>query len=996
MSIPLSVRIILLVLFTSGALVGGMLLTLYQLKVTDYELVVAERNVSELNRLSTELELTQQQRVLGLEAFAARLLTDDGELRSNRALQTLLQQPSVAKDLFPDGLLVFDANATAIAESQFVQGRLGTNYADRPHFRRAEETKTSVISEPILGRVTGLPLLSYVQPILSDEGEILAYVGGTLDLANTPLLQEDSRTETESSTITLIIDPRHRLFVSMRKRFDKPEPLPEVGVDPLVDAAFSLTTAGRLVEYQQQQYLVASLQLKSPDWIVLRAVPYSEVIAPARASFRQFILIALILTLLVLVLGIWLARNLTKPIEEMTQRIDEMADDGRIDGGFNEAGNAEVQALARAMNRLAKEQKAAYLSLRKAERFLSNVLDSASEISIIATDPEGVITAFNKGAERMLGYDEADLVGKKTPAILHLDVEVEQRSAELSEELGRPVEGFRVFIEKPEQDGAEKHEWTYVHKDGRHIPVSLVVTTMRNDAGKITGYLGIAEDISERKRLDKMKNEFISTVSHELRTPLTSISGALGLLVGGSLGELPEKAQTLLAVAHRNSKRLTHLINDLLDIEKIAAGKLHFDMQVQHLMPFVEQVLESNRDYGSDRGITLALSASVPDVLIRVDSQRLTQVLANLLSNAIKFSPDQGKVTLTAETSDEKVIVSVIDNGPGIADSFRGRIFQRFAQADSSDTRAKDGTGLGLAISRELIEKMGGRIDFESTEGEGSRFFFELPLVQMHTETSNIATPTADIKAPRILVVEDDRDVANLLSMMLNTAGYHVDTVYNGCDALSSLQQTHYDLISLDLMLPDISGLEIIHLLREQPKTANLPIIVVSAKMEEGRLEINGDVSNIDWLAKPIDQHRLLDLVKEQILAKQHHHPRILHVEDDIDLHEVIYAMVGDRFDFKVAHTLKAARSALQQEWFDVVLLDIGLPDGSGWDLLPEIRARQPEAKVVILSGTNLTKQENKMIEAALLKSRLSVQQLLDGISLRINKTQSANEPIEE
>lgn len=495
-------------------------------------------------------------------------------------------------------------------------------------------------------------------------------------------------------------------------------------------------------------------------------------------------------------------------------------------------------------------QKLAEEERERIANLLGNVLAAATEVSIIATDAAGVITTFNRGAERLLGYAAKELIGQETPARFHLADEVMARGAELSALLGQPVQGFRVFVELPERSGAETHEWTYVHRDGRHIPVSLVVTTMRDESGRIIGYLGIAlditaskqaareldqfkstldrtldcvfmfdaetmkfiyfnegalrqvgytrqellamhpydikpeisaeqfhamtapllagerdaltfetlhrhkngqdipvevflqyfnhpgerahfaaivRDITERKRIDGMKNEFISTVSHELRTPLTSISGALGLIAGGALGDMPEKARQMIDIAHRNSLRLGFLINDLLDMEKLVAGKMQFNLQVQPLLPLIAQAIEANRAYGAPRRISIALQSALPDVQVRIDSERLMQVLANLLSNAIKFSFEDGTVEVGMALQENTLRVTVTDHGQGIPAAFRERIFQKFSQADASDTRQKGGTGLGLAISRELIQRMGGSIGFASEEGKGACFYFELP-----------------------------------------------------------------------------------------------------------------------------------------------------------------------------------------------------------------------------------------------------------------------------
>jgi signal transduction histidine kinase len=238
--------------------------------------------------------------------------------------------------------------------------------------------------------------------------------------------------------------------------------------------------------------------------------------------------------------------------------------------------------------------------------------------------------------------------------------------------------------------------------------------------------LAQARDMAEAG--SRSKSEFVSTVSHELRTPLTAIAGALGLIVGGAAGEVPAAMRPMLEIAHRNSLRLAHLIDDLLDMEKLAAGKLRIELKPHPLMPLIEQALTATQEYGKRLNVAFCITERVDALVVNVDGDRLHQVLANFLSNAAKFSPSGGQVEVAVRREGERVRVSVIDHGPGIAEEFRGRIFQKFSQADSSNTRQKGGTGLGLAISKELIERMHGTIGFDSEPGKGSCFFFELPV----------------------------------------------------------------------------------------------------------------------------------------------------------------------------------------------------------------------------------------------------------------------------
>jgi PAS domain S-box-containing protein len=366
--------------------------------------------------------------------------------------------------------------------------------------------------------------------------------------------------------------------------------------------------------------------------------------------------------------------------------------------------------------------------LQETNALKSAILDNTKHM-IVATDTNGIVTAFNKATELASGYQATDIIGKKTPIVWHDPREVTKRAEILSTELGFPVASdFDVFVRKASLRGSDENEWTFICENGARFPVSLTVTPIRNDNYEITGYLYVLEDITKRKEMERLKSEFISMVSHELRTPLTSIRGSLGLIVGAMSKDLPEKINQLLIIAHKNCERLITLINDILDIDKIAAGEMRFDMSPESLSALVQQAIEANHPYASKFHINIEATPIPSGVEINVDAGRFLQTVTNLLSNASKFSPEGGTVKVFTAENNGRIRLNIADTGPGIPEKYRCHIFEKFFQVDSSSTRARSGSGLGLHIAKAIIQQMKGEIGFDTATGKGTTFWIEFPL----------------------------------------------------------------------------------------------------------------------------------------------------------------------------------------------------------------------------------------------------------------------------
>lgn len=346
-----------------------------------------------------------------------------------------------------------------------------------------------------------------------------------------------------------------------------------------------------------------------------------------------------------------------------------------------------------------------------------NVLDNTVDI-VLMFDPETFHFFYvNNSAVKNFGFTRDQFM---LLTLLQISPEMTESS-------------YREFIAPLLNGGRHSlhYETSLKRSDGSTFPAEVSLQLIERQ-GEQRAFVSVVRDITERLKVDRMKNEFVSTVSHELRTPVTSIRGSLGLLSAGVVGKLPSKARQLVKIAEQNSERLIRLINDILDMEKMESGEMRFSFRNVALPGLLDSALAINQGYGEQFGVAFRLKQPIPDVEVRIDPDRIAQVLSNLLSNAAKFSSPGGIVYVEAIRDKSRMRIEVSDRGTGVPEEFHDKIFEKFSQADGSDRRRIGGTGLGLSIAKMIVEKHAGTIGFNTTVGEGTTFFFDLPVARHH------------------------------------------------------------------------------------------------------------------------------------------------------------------------------------------------------------------------------------------------------------------------
>jgi PAS domain S-box-containing protein len=606
------------------------------------------------------------------------------------------------------------------------------------------------------------------------------------------------------------------------------------------------------------------------------------------------------------------------------------------------------------------------------QAILNNVLEA-----IITIDMHGIVLSANAAAVSMFGYSLQEMLGKNVNQLMP-DAHARAHDGYIDAYLKTGIE--HVLGKGREVQGK--------HKSGTTFPMHLAVSDVRLPHTRY--FVGVCRDISEQKATEKLKNEFISIVIHELRTPLTSISASLGLLKGGIGGQLPDKARNLIDIAHNNAARLGRLINDILDIEKIEAGKMTFKRDMLSTNQLVQESLNANQGYADKYKVSLIFDPIIPDVTVVADHDRSLQVLANLISNACKFSSAQSQVLIAVKQTGKRLEICVTDYGCGIPPKFAPHVFDKFSQADSSTARSKEGTGLGLALSRQMAKQMGGDLSFTSTPNMQTQFCFSLPIAMPLQEEN-----TTDNDKARILIVEDDPDIARLLSLLLKEQGISSHIAYTAEQALVQLSQHYYAAMTLDLMLPGTDGTQLLAQLRQQARTKHLPVIVVSAISDKHQQDLTAAYAVLDVLPKPINEGLLMDTISRALNIKNPHHqrPRILHIEDDEDIASLFSTLLGTAFDYQSAPTLMQARACLMNYQPDLILLDLDLPDGSGTQFFDDLKAAGLSDRPVVIFSAQEDVPDTlfNRVSNYLVKSRTSNQALLDTLLHLTNNPQQTD-----
>ena len=566
--------------------------------------------------------------------------------------------------------------------------------------------------------------------------------------------------------------------------------------------------------------------------------------------------------------------------------------------------------------------------LQSLTRTSQTMLKSVGD-GIYGVDPTGRITFVNPSTVKMLEFTESDLIGTRAHDLFH---------APANDGTQYPYENCYIAEAIRQGSITTAEEDIYRRQDGRLIPVEVTASPLIRDSA-VEGAVVVFRDITQRREVDKMKSEFVSVVSHELRTPMTSIRGSLGLLSAGALGELSPAAARMVKIALESSERLTRLINDILDIERIETGTMPMELERTRCVDVIETAVDQVHTIAVEAGVQLSITEA--DGWVLADADRIVQTLVNLLGNAIKFSEPHSVVELETSVGPTFVTFRVRDQGRGIPAEKLAAVFRRFEQVDSSDARDKGGSGLGLAISRSIVERHGGEISVESTFGLGSTFSFTIPVAPE-------AMPPAEghrSDHPTILVCDHDPVFVEALSTLIRRHGYRVLTATDGPSAVKIAGDQQPEALVLDRMVESNDGAAVVSAIRSDRRTRNLPIMAISGPAAGD--DLGSSVVGHDRAVGPKDDsiRRLsISLADEDIVGD------VLLVAEDDPTATMIRVLL-ERRGARVSHAREHHEAVQLMAEIEpgVLIMDPLSPDGVGQSVLEAVGADERLSRLELI-----------------------------------------------
>ena len=574
---------------------------------------------------------------------------------------------------------------------------------------------------------------------------------------------------------------------------------------------------------------------------------------------------------------------------------------------------------------------------RRSEAILSSTSDG-----LVVYDTDGRITFVNPAAEEMLDRGAKTLIGVVTDAWSLVGLE--------------PAADGDV-----REAGSQVREVRFEEPEHRIVDVRL--DPVLDDHGAYIGAVQTLRDVTAEREAAQMKNEFVSTVSHELRTPLTSIKGYIDLIIDGEAGEINEIQREFLGIVKENSDRLVDLINDMLDISRIESGRIVLKVQPLDLAERIEGAVNTFRAVLDQQGRTINVNLPVCLPKAAGDPDRVGQVLINFIGNAIKYSPDGGDVDVTAISDGQMVRVEIHDHGIGIAPEDQTRLFQQFYRVDSTLTREIGGTGLGLSICKSIIELLGGQVGVVSAAGAGSTFYFTLPVASSElVRTPSVEGPLGS-PGGTILVIDNSEECANLIEAYLTGRGYEVVKALTAEDAWKMAVETKPRAITLDVLLDEGAGFDLLQHLKADPKTRDIPVVVLSIICDEGK---SARLGATGYLEKPIDKTRLIDIIDS--LVGSIASAVVLVVDDDRAIVELLTRTLKQRgHAVMAAYDGREAMAAVRRQRPDAILLDLKMPVMDGYEVLEALKSDPATADipVAIMSAYNFDRARADVLKLA-------------------------------